>query len=372
MDAAAQHENRHRAVIEYANGAMFNVAELDAWAISSKVPVSFETLLKDELVAENYRADRHFVHYSILSVTLASRLVPEGMEPSDASVQLMAAGDIENHADPVRRLRDLVMVRYDRQLLNAVYDGDLFLYDSLTMSRLDVTAGKLRWQAEAESRVRPVRKTAPATTALGAEFPEAELDAFTSQERFTLYEAAMLAYGKNPGFFDDIQGGLKTFKDARAIFYEMKRAVESDTLPAHREYKTDGTLDDERSTVSRVDFESWRTGYGRGALPLPGTAEASAVVWAVLHSGAGGSVRPLVPGASASETPEQRQVRRLARFRALGGNLEKVGGNQWRLAGRRGALADLSREEKTAGHARHDARDVRRELDRAASSEIRE
>ena len=43
MDAAAKHENRYRAVIEYANGAMFNVAELDIWAVSNKVSVYWLT-----------------------------------------------------------------------------------------------------------------------------------------------------------------------------------------------------------------------------------------------------------------------------------------------------------------------------------------
>ncbi|MGP8443108.1 hypothetical protein ACT2E5_13450 [Burkholderia vietnamiensis] len=120
MDAAEKHENRYRAVIEYANGAMFNVAELDAWAVSNKVRVSFEKLLKDEDIAQNYDADNHFVAYEILSIMLASRLVPLEMDPSEASIQLMAAGDLGKHKDPVRRLRDLVMVRYDRQLLSAV------------------------------------------------------------------------------------------------------------------------------------------------------------------------------------------------------------------------------------------------------------
>lgn len=147
MDAAEHHENRQRAVIEYANGALLNVAELDSWATSNKVPVSFETLLKDERIAENYRADRHFIHYSLLSVILASRLVPESLEPNDAAVQLMEAGDIESYSDPVRRLRDLVMVRYDRQLLSAVYDGDLNLYDSLTMSPIDLSAARQRYKA---------------------------------------------------------------------------------------------------------------------------------------------------------------------------------------------------------------------------------
>ncbi|MEV9633749.1 hypothetical protein ABZO35_04625 [Burkholderia pseudomallei] len=151
MDAATKHENRYRAVIEYANGAMFNVAELDAWAASNKVPVSFETLLKDEHIAENYNAANHFIHFGMLSITLASRLAPPEMDPSEASIQLMAAGDTEEHKDPVRRLRDLVMVRYDRQLLSAVFDGDLSLYDTLTMSRIDMGAARIRYDAEPEA-----------------------------------------------------------------------------------------------------------------------------------------------------------------------------------------------------------------------------
>ncbi|WP_051539831.1 hypothetical protein [Ralstonia pickettii] len=174
MDAAAKHENRYRSVIEYANDAMFNVAELDAWAVSNKVPVSFEKLLKDEHIAEDYSADRHFIHFGVLSITLASRLAPESMEPSDAALQLMAAGDIENYADPVRRLRDLVMVRYDRQLLSAVFDGDLSLYDSLTMSRIDISAARMRYDAEPEAflqaaQARLIDTTQGAVTPAGIE-----------------------------------------------------------------------------------------------------------------------------------------------------------------------------------------------------------
>ncbi|KWK91028.1 hypothetical protein WM22_20535 [Burkholderia ubonensis] len=145
------YEDRYRAVVEHANGAMLTVAELDAWATSNKVPVSFETLLKDEIIAEDYSAERHFIHYSLLSIVLASRLVPEGTEPGDATVQLMAAGDTNDYADPVRRLRDLIMVRYDRQLLNAVFDGSLNLYDSLTMSPIDLSAARQRYKANPDT-----------------------------------------------------------------------------------------------------------------------------------------------------------------------------------------------------------------------------
>jgi hypothetical protein len=71
-----------------------------------------------------------------------------------------------------------------------------------------------------------------------------------------------------------------------------------------------------------------------------------------------------------TETPAQRQIRRLARFRALGADLQRVNADRWRLTGTRGALATLSREEKCAGRARHDAKDVRRELVMAVEAEI--
>ncbi|MFC5427215.1 hypothetical protein ACFPTO_00060 [Paraburkholderia denitrificans] len=83
---------------------------------------------------------------------------------------------------------------------------------------------------------------------------------------------------------------------------------------------------------------------------------------------AGSAESATAPG----ETPEQRQKRRLARFRKLGGDLERAGGDQWRLTGMRGALAALSREEKVAGRARHDVRDVKRELVKAAESDMRD
>lgn len=73
-----------------------------------------------------------------------------------------------------------------------------------------------------------------------------------------------------------------------------------------------------------------------------------------------------------TENPEQRQRRRLSRFRKLGGDIRKAGGGQWQLTGTRGALAELAREEKNEGRARHDASDVKRELVKAAEAEYRE
>jgi hypothetical protein len=153
MDAAAKHENRYRAVIEYANGAMFNVAELDAWAVSNKVPISFQKLLVDDGVKDGYDSARHYVSFEVLSVTIAWAIVPEDADPNDARVQLMAAHDTAEPDDPVSRLRDLVMLRYDRELLSAVFDGDLFLYDTLLMSRIDIGAARMRYDAEPEAYV---------------------------------------------------------------------------------------------------------------------------------------------------------------------------------------------------------------------------
>ncbi|MEM5371634.1 hypothetical protein V4C53_37180 [Paraburkholderia azotifigens] len=141
MDAADKYKNRYRAVIEYANGAMFNVAELDAWATRNKAPIAFQKLLS----SDGMRGDPHhyFVSHEILSSTIASSVVPEDMDPSDAKMQLMAAHDSAEPSNPVSRLRNLVMLRYDRLLLCAVYDGELNLYDTLTYTKIDVNAARL-------------------------------------------------------------------------------------------------------------------------------------------------------------------------------------------------------------------------------------
>lgn len=498
MDAAAQHENRYRSVIDYANGAMLNVAELDAWATSNKVPVSFETLLKDEHIAENYSADRHFIHYSILSIALASRLVPEGMEPSDATIQLMASGDAENYADPVRRLRDLVMVRYDRQLLNSVYDGDLFLYDSLTMARIDVSAGRLRYEADpdsyiqaaharvmdstkgtvkpedfdqarnlltqefgrldhlawaivilsvdapppGESRYRQildvtrwiqglglpfrysnglpasepkgvrvsgvdvresqylavadVRAAALAANfwpagakpvaALGADTePASTTDMKTCPEKFTLYwlnakldedvAFAEQALAVLKRMNEQLPKGLRdTTTKASAASALVNEWLVNRDLPCYRRGRA---IDDfaaetvepvtsdlsESMEILEASIDIYRDDVVR-LLQREGMD-----VPTFLRSGLLETDCELT---SNLETPEQRQKRRLTRFRALGADLQQVGGGQWRLTGRRGTLAALSREEKDAGHARHDERDVRNELVKAAEAEIRE
>lgn len=146
MDAD-KYKYRYRAVIEFANDAMFNVGELDTWAASIKIPISFSKLFAVSDPGNNYDAARHFISYEILSDTISRNVVPDDTDPEDARTQLRAAHDFATPTNPVERLRDLVMVRYDRQLLRAVYDGELHLYDTLTLMRIDVTAGRLRYEA---------------------------------------------------------------------------------------------------------------------------------------------------------------------------------------------------------------------------------
>ncbi|QIN62479.1 hypothetical protein SBC1_24940 [Caballeronia sp. SBC1] len=186
LDAAEKHKNRHLAVIECANGAMFSVAELDSWAVSNKLHLSFESLLAKPDRTGDYTTDHHYVSYEILSDAMAWNVVPEGTSPDDARLQLKAAHDIAEPSNPVSRLRDLVMVRYDRQLLCAVYDGDLNLYDTLTYTKLDVTANRLRYDAQPESYL-PAANQPSGTTAGASPLPQTTLP--NSMDAISLAEA---------------------------------------------------------------------------------------------------------------------------------------------------------------------------------------
>ena len=81
MDAE-KYKNRYRAVIEYANGAMFNVAELDTWATLNKVPIAFQKLLSGDGLRDNHDLNRHYVSHEILSSRIASNLVPRTWTPT--------------------------------------------------------------------------------------------------------------------------------------------------------------------------------------------------------------------------------------------------------------------------------------------------
>lgn len=148
--AAEIYENRYRAVGEYAQSASFDVAELDAWAVSNRVPGSFSALLTPDSVGADLPSVRRFQPCSSLLVLIASAFVPADMEPHEAQAQLLAAGDTGEYPNAVNRLRDLIMGRYERLLLGAAYDGDLNLYDTLTYTKIDVTAGRRRYEAQSE------------------------------------------------------------------------------------------------------------------------------------------------------------------------------------------------------------------------------
>lgn len=72
---------------------------------------------------------------------------------------------------------------------------------------------------------------------------------------------------------------------------------------------------------------------------------------------------------AADESPVDRRARRLARFLALGGELRPAG-NARHVAGQRGALAALAREERARGSPRNDPRDVKRDLEAAMREQV--
>jgi hypothetical protein len=76
------------------------------------------------------------------------------------------------------------------------------------------------------------------------------------------------------------------------------------------------------------------------------------------------------PETATRELPEQRKDRRLERFEAIGGRLAKTRSGSWKMVGRKGALADLAREEQTARNPRSDPREVSRELKAAAQRRL--
>jgi hypothetical protein len=87
--------------------------------------------------------------------------------------------------------------------------------------------------------------------------------------------------------------------------------------------------------------------------PIPEVAARALVSLEERSRGAG------VP--NGAEDPVQRRARRAERFAQLNGRLEKHG-DGWRTVGQRGALAELAREEKSAGRPMCDKSDVRVDL----------
>jgi hypothetical protein len=105
------------------------------------------------------------------------------------------------------------------------------------------------------------------------------LETYAERDSFTLYEAAMLAYGKDPAFFDDAERALaaftgeRTFGDVNSLYCEMLDAVAQGKLAAARVWTKRKEIDAARTTITRADFETFRAKYGRGTQPLPGEVE---------------------------------------------------------------------------------------------------
>ena len=186
--------------------------------------------------------------------------------------------------------------------------------------------------------------------------------------RVTLREAVSLSCNADPkavalGPVENFVAGLlPQFAASDDVNSEISRRL---TI-ARSHAGTGGTLptvkEDEHTYVQLATFSDWAMNVVKWPVP----DEMRAFTAGARPIGESQTTAPPI------ETPEARQRRRLTRFRELGGDIKRVGGNRWQLAGTRGALAALAREEKTGGRARHDASDVRKELERAAEAAYRE
>jgi hypothetical protein len=112
--------------------------------------------------------------------------------------------------------------------------------------------------------------------------------------------------------------------------------------------------------LAMCDARQWAATWG---FELTGVQDAA--------SDEGGSgVAPPASHPATAETPRIRQARRLKRFAELGG-LMKPAGSSWHCSGRKGALADLIREEKAARRPMADKTNVRRDLGAAMGEQRR-
>jgi hypothetical protein len=107
-------------------------------------------------------------------------------------------------------------------------------------------------------------------------------------------------------------------------------------------------------------FADWLSGAAKCLVEASGPQELSGT------SAKGGSA----VGAASIETPTERRFRRLARFRALGGDIEIKGAGVTQLSGRRGAQAELAREEQDSGHPMSKRQDVSKDLRAAIAEEM--
>lgn len=94
-------------------------------------------------------------------------------------------------------------------------------------------------------------------------------------------------------------------------------------------------------------------------LPLPQDTSARVCPEAQVVGRQGGADN--APRIKKKESQEEREQRRFECHEAMGGKVQNVAG-RWRVAGERGALAELAKKEKAAGHPYSHERDVSKDL----------
>lgn len=165
--AADIHESRYQAIGDDARFALFNVAELTAWASANKVAIPFLKLLVTDEHTDT-PSERRFQPCGTLPLLIATAYVPVDMDPHEAKGELFASGDAADDGDPVGRLRGRIAASYERHLLNAVYDGKLTIYGRSDYAPIDLTAARLRWKEKSTPRTPQEAPEEPKTTSQGA------------------------------------------------------------------------------------------------------------------------------------------------------------------------------------------------------------
>jgi len=259
MDDAEKYKNRHGAVLEYANGAMFKVDELDKWG-PADAPFSFQDLLAASSTAGHDPAGR-LMSFEHLSNDISWYLVPENMDQEKARRQLHMAHDpaidwltVPDDADFVSRLRDLTMTGYSRRLLCAVYDGDLNLYSPLAgHPQIDVEAARRGYEENPgafleASRGRIIARTIPApmrsavahnvrnNERIAKARPQLEL--WLNRDLWTRRQAILFCAGYDPDAttWRESASGLGDFHVGQVVYLDGRAASQSvDVAPQHPE-----------------------------------------------------------------------------------------------------------------------------------------
>ena len=182
-----------------------------------------------------------------------------------------------------------------------------------------------------------------------------DLQPFRARKRLKLFELACLLHERDPArvieeVFDEMMA-----HDTETAGRDVARALSAPAILAGRIDATPCiTLGDELGTTL-LALKKAAACLSWAEVSMPEARRLAALLG-----------RPLLPSMMGIESVETRQQRRLARFLELGGALKDTSIG-WRLGGRRGALADLEREEKRDGRVMSDRTDVSDDLKKAAA-----